>query len=47
MITVEASGEVAALKDNINQMIRNLVQAKKWRRSANSPEASRTTSTTC
>jgi signal transduction histidine kinase len=28
-ITVEASGEVAALKDNINQMIRNLVQAKK------------------
>ncbi|HKD28745.1 MAG TPA: ATP-binding protein, partial [Xanthobacteraceae bacterium] len=28
-ITVEASGEVAALKDNINQMIRNLVQAQK------------------
>ncbi|MFL5044129.1 MAG: ATP-binding protein [Xanthobacteraceae bacterium] len=28
-ITVQASGEVAALKDNINQMIRNLVQAKK------------------
>jgi signal transduction histidine kinase/CheY-like chemotaxis protein len=28
-ITVEASGEVAALKDHINQMIRNLVQAKK------------------
>jgi len=28
-ITVEASGEVAVLKDNINQMIRNLVQAKK------------------
>jgi HAMP domain-containing protein/CheY-like chemotaxis protein len=28
-ITVEASGEVAALKDNINQMIRNLVQARK------------------
>jgi nitrogen fixation/metabolism regulation signal transduction histidine kinase len=28
-ITVQASGKVAALKDNINQMIRNLVQAKK------------------
>ena len=28
-ITVEASGEVAALKDNINQMIRNLVQGQK------------------
>src|SRR5262245_61426233 len=28
-ITVEASGEVAGLKDNINQMIRNLVQAQK------------------
>src|SRR5262249_42120938 len=28
-ITVEASGEVAALKNNINQMIRNLVQAQK------------------
>jgi signal transduction histidine kinase/CheY-like chemotaxis protein len=28
-ITVEASGEVAALKNNINQLIRNLVQAKK------------------
>jgi HAMP domain-containing protein/CheY-like chemotaxis protein len=28
-ITVEASGEVAALKDNINLMIRNLVQAQK------------------
>ena len=28
-ITVEASGEVAALKDNINRMISNLVQAKK------------------
>jgi len=28
-ITVEASGEVAALKDNINRMIRNLVQAQK------------------
>src|SRR5438094_187901 len=28
-ITVEASGEVAALKDNINEMIRNLVQAQK------------------
>jgi signal transduction histidine kinase/CheY-like chemotaxis protein len=28
-ITVEASGEVAALKDNINQMIQNLVQARK------------------
>jgi HAMP domain-containing protein len=27
-ITVKASGEVAALKDHINQMIRNLVQAK-------------------
>jgi signal transduction histidine kinase/ActR/RegA family two-component response regulator len=28
-ITVEASGEVAGLKDNINQMIGNLVQAQK------------------
>jgi signal transduction histidine kinase/CheY-like chemotaxis protein len=28
-ITVEASGEVAAVKNNINQVIRNLVQAKK------------------
>jgi HAMP domain-containing protein len=28
-ITVKASGEVAALKDHVNQMIRNLVQAKK------------------
>jgi len=28
-ITVEASGEVAALKDNINQMIRNLVYSQK------------------
>jgi HAMP domain-containing protein len=44
-ITVEASSEVAALKDNINQMIRNLVQAKKWRLSGNSLVASRTIST--
>jgi signal transduction histidine kinase/CheY-like chemotaxis protein len=29
LITVDASGEVAGLKDNINQMIRNLVQAHK------------------
>jgi signal transduction histidine kinase len=28
-ITVEASGEVAGLKDNVNQMIRNLVQSQK------------------
>jgi HAMP domain-containing protein/CheY-like chemotaxis protein len=28
-ITVEASGEVAGLKDNINRMIQNLVQAQK------------------
>jgi hypothetical protein len=38
-ITVEASGEVAALKDDTNQMIRNLVQAKKWKPSAGSPGA--------